>query len=156
MQYTAHLTYCKVEQGPFQFSRQIQFEWDRPHTDRPTLVELAARYRADQLEKLLRQKEIEIRLMAKQVLRTNTDNYSLMKELEKYQSLFLFLACIFINTQRNEIYTCYMYSQPDQYEVETLKFACYLVLYVSLHPHERFFVAHGFSFKMVTSWLPNG
>lgn len=65
--------------------RQIQFEWDRPHTDRHSLVEMAASYRAEQLEKLLRQKEIEIRLMAKQVLRTNTDNYSLMKELEKYQ-----------------------------------------------------------------------
>ena len=62
--------------------RHGKFDWFRPKIDRQTLVETAARYQAEELKKLLRQKEIEMRLMTKQLLRTNKENYSLLKELE--------------------------------------------------------------------------
>ena len=73
--------------------RHSQFKWYRPKTDRKTLVESTSKYQAEMLQKLLKDKEREMRLLAKQVMKFNKENFTLLRELEGYVNLIYMIYC---------------------------------------------------------------
>lgn len=61
------------------------FEWERPKTDRKNLVESASKYQAQYLQKLLKEKDKEIKLISYQLVKINKENVSLLKELDGFR-----------------------------------------------------------------------
>ncbi|WAQ93527.1 hypothetical protein MAR_005998, partial [Mya arenaria] len=62
--------------------RGKSFEWARPKTERKKLVESASKYQAIYLQGLLKEKDREIRLITNQLIKSNAENVSLLRELE--------------------------------------------------------------------------
>jgi hypothetical protein len=66
------------------FSRIKRFNWERPKTERKVLVESASKYQAIYLQKLLKEKDKEMKLITNQLIKSNKENVALLKELEGY------------------------------------------------------------------------
>ncbi|KAL4222811.1 hypothetical protein ACF0H5_018851 [Mactra antiquata] len=65
--------------------RAKHFDWDKPKTERKTLVESASKYQAIYLQKQLKEKDKEMKLIINQLLKSNKENVALLKELEGYR-----------------------------------------------------------------------
>ncbi|XP_060604355.1 uncharacterized protein LOC132757167 [Ruditapes philippinarum] len=62
-----------------------RFNWERPKTERKVLVESASKYQAIYLQKLLKEKDKEMKLITNQLIKSNKENVALLKELEGYR-----------------------------------------------------------------------
>ncbi|XP_053374150.1 uncharacterized protein LOC128546816 [Mercenaria mercenaria] len=65
--------------------RTKQFNWERPKAERKALVESASKYQAIYLQKLLKEKDKEMKLITNQLIKSNKENVALLKELEGYR-----------------------------------------------------------------------